>query len=189
MKYFTLSLLTALFFFSACKDNTKEKAEVKTIEVSTEKVDFDFESFFANIAKTDNCLKEGEMFDVLGKRMDAVIKVPIADLQSIEALKQLYYKAHQNQATSKAKGGRCVDVNYAIKERVMQKFATLNNDEATHALIDLYKDTKLLFTGGEGRSLANAMTACGKAILPLLEPIQHQRPLIGPQVMQRLQSQ
>jgi len=151
---------------------------------------FDYQQYFDNIAKVDNCLKEGEVFDVLGQRLDAVIKAPVNAIKSAPTLKQLYHETHQRQAKAPPRtNGRCADTYVATKGRILQKLATMNSEEAATALIDLYKDTSLPFEGGEGKSMRRALTVFGKSILPKLEPIKDQRPQIGPLVVQELQQQ
>lgn len=195
MKQLSILIFSALLFCISCKtkeeknDSTssttvkEQVVKTKTPQVLTNS-DFDINQYFENIKKVDNCLGEKESFDVLGKRLDTVIKAPLDAIETASDLKVLYYKAVELKAsTAPPANGRCADTNEAVKQRSIQKLGKMANQEAAVVLIELYKDKQLSFLRGEGRVLTNAMIQCGSSITPLLEPIKDQRPKISAGVL------
>ncbi len=174
-----VQLLAAILFLTACK----------TGQDST-KINFDTEQFFTNIQNADNCLHEGETFDKLGARVDAVIKAPIDTISSAATLKHLYYEAYQRQQTAgPRKSARCIDTNYAVKDRALEKLSTLGTEAAMDNFLAIYKDEKLVLFPNENKSMIRFMENFGPKLLQELEPLQNLRPQVGPPVVNKLKSQ
>lgn len=178
MRFLQVSIFIISFFITAC--------EVKPGQGT---IDLDFEKYFDNIAQIDNCLGEGEIFQDLSRRMDEGIKAPLDTLNSVATFKALYYEAHKRQIEAgPRKDGRCVDTNYAVKDRSLEKLAIINNEAAMDAIIEIYKDTKLTFPGNEAKSLVRYMSQFGEPLLSKLEAVKDLRPLIGPKVITNIKN-
>ncbi len=178
MKY--LSFLTLIFIYACSSSAPQEKQDPSG---------FNFKEYFSNIEKADNCINKGEGFQVLGQRMNIPIKDPLEKIESVETLKNLYYKAIDKQAsTAPPESGRCMDINIAVKGHTLQRLAKLNNEESINVLIHIYSDKNISFNRNEAKSFARLLIGIGPSILPRIEPIKDQRPVIGPMVIQGLKS-
>lgn len=180
MNFKPIFLLVTLLLLLSCKMEKGQKQSKQT---------FDFDQYFEKVKKVDNCMGEGDSFMTLSKRLDEGVKAPLDTIISEQVLKDLYYEAHKRQmAAGPKKEIKCSDLNYVVKDRVLQRLSAIASDGAMDVLIDLYKDESLEFIGNDGQGLTRSMTNCGEAIIEKLEPIKELRPAIGTRVISNIKN-
>jgi hypothetical protein len=195
MKYSIAFLLSTIIFLSACKvEQGREKETLKKEEKQVQKEEqipqtFDTKQYFEDVQKVNNCMGEGDSFISLGSRLDEGIKAPLKNISSAKILKDLYYEAYQRQIAAGPKTDvRCSDVNYVVKDRVLQRLSEIANEEAVDVLIDIYKDESLSLIYNDASGLAKAMSKCGQLMLTKLEPIKNLRAEIGTKVVSSIKN-
>ncbi|MFT5164836.1 MAG: hypothetical protein ACI8P3_000059 [Saprospiraceae bacterium] len=198
MKNTIVSLLLIATFIASCKveqgqepkeEQAQEKPQEKVSEKEKAQQPFDLKQYFEDIKKVNNCMGEGDSFMSLAQRLDDGIKAPLNNITSSKMLKTLYYEGDKRQIAAGPKTEvKCSDVNFVVKDRVLQRLSVIANEAAVDVLIDIYKDESLTLLGNDGKVLAKSMSKCGQIMLEKLEPIKNLRPEIGTRVVSSIKN-